>query len=104
VVAFPVNNRWKRHVRQIAQRDFERTCGQTQLGGRLTERFQARPVPRRVAQLPDPGQADGTPEVPANHAETCGPAIHFIDLLDVREMAQAPPPLAEQASLSEGVV
>jgi hypothetical protein len=35
-----------------------------------------------VAQLPDSGQADFATEVPANHRQTGGAAIRFINLLD----------------------
>src|SRR5262245_9756125 len=89
----------QRHVRQIAQGNLKRPRRQTEFGRRMAERFEAGPVARRKAELPDVCEADIASEVTADHAKTGSAAVHLIDLLDVPEAADRLPAFAEQPAL-----
>ena len=53
------------------------------------EAEQARPLARRVDELADARQADRLAEVPRDHGQAGGAAIHLVELVDVRQ-ATAP--------------
>ena len=89
VIAFPVHNRGQGHHRKIAKRNLQRSRRETELDRRATKRFQTRAISSGVTELPDAREADLAPEVAANHAQTSRTAIHFIDLRDVLEFADA---------------
>jgi hypothetical protein len=74
---------------KIAKRNLQRSRRQTELDRRATKRFQTRAISSGVTELPDAREADLAPEVAANHAQTGRAAVHFIDLRDVLEFADA---------------
>ena len=63
-----MHDRRQRHERQIAQRNFERARGQTELGGGAANRLQTRSVGRGVTELANAREADFAPEMPADHS------------------------------------
>src|SRR5207302_8049670 len=67
-----------------------RSRRQTELDGSATKRFQTRAISGGVTKLPDARKTDLAPEVAANHAQTGRAAVHFIELRDVLEFADAP--------------
>src|SRR5204862_7059427 len=85
VVPLPVNDRGQWHVGEVLRRGLHRARGETELLRAAAERPQARPVGARVEELPVTGQAHGPPEMAADHRYASRPAIHFVDLLDMRE-------------------
>jgi len=89
VIAFPVHNCGQGHHRKIAKRNLQRSRRETELDRRATKRFQTRPIGGGVTKLPDTREADLAPEVAANHAQTGRTTVHFIDLRDVLEFADA---------------
>src|SRR6266478_6252227 len=89
VIAFPVHNRGQGHHRQIAKRNLQRSRRQTELDRGATKRLQTRAVSGGVTKLSDARETNLAPEVAANHAQTRGAAVHFIDLRDVLEFADA---------------
>src|SRR5438874_1390350 len=89
VIAFPVHNRGQGHHRKIAKRNLQRSRRQTELDRRATKRFQTRAIGGGVTKLSDARETDLAPEVAANHAQTGRAAVHFIDLRDVLEFADA---------------
>ena len=89
MIAFPVHNRGQGHHRKIAQRNLQRSRRETELNRRATKRFQTRAISGGVTKLPDTRETDLAPEVAANHAQTGRAAVHFIDLRDVLEFADA---------------
>src|SRR5437762_6692741 len=89
VIAFPVHNRGQGHHRQIAKRNLQRSRRQTELDRRATKRLQTRAISGSVTKLSDARETDLAPEVAANHSQTRGAAVHFIDLRDVLEFADA---------------
>src|SRR5205823_10247409 len=89
VIAFPVHNRRQGHHRKIAKRNLQRSRRQTELDRGATKRFQTRAVSGGVTKLSDARETNLAPEVAANHAQTRGAAVHFIDLRDVLEFADA---------------
>ena len=82
---------------QVAQRHLQRARRQPKFGGRVADRLQARAVGRGVTKLPDPRQADLAAEMPADHAEARGTAIHLVDLLDMIDLADPLFPFPEKA-------
>src|SRR5205809_2444529 len=89
VVAFPVHDCGQRHHRKIAKRNLQRSRRQTELDGRATKRFQTRAISGGVTKLSDARETNLAPEVAADHAQTRGAAVHFVDLRDVIEFADA---------------
>src|SRR5205823_3228379 len=87
--ALPMNDCRERHHRQIAQRDLQSAPSQPELGGGAHECFQTRSVRCGVTKLSDSGETDFLAEMTANHPEACRPAIHFVDLLNVLELADS---------------
>ena len=99
MITLPVNDCWQRHEMEMAMRDFQWPRRQSQFGRRARNRFQARAIGRRVTELPDSRQAYFATKMPADHSETCGTAIHLVDLHDVIDLSNALAVLAEQTSL-----
>ena len=82
VVAFPMNDGRERHGGEIAQRDFQSASSQSQFGRSPRNRLEASAVGRGVTELSNPWQTYLASEVPANHPQTRGAAIHLVDLHD----------------------
>src|SRR5262245_62141365 len=99
MVAFPVNYCWKRHLREMAVRNFQWPRRQPKFGGRARNRFQARAIGRGVTELSNPCKTYLAPKVSADHSEAGSSAIHLVDLHDVIDLAEAFTAFAEQASL-----
>src|SRR5262245_58541955 len=99
MVAFPVNYCWKRHLREMAVRNFQWARRQPKFGRRARNRFQARTIGRGVTELSNPCQAYLSTKVSADHSEAGGTAIHLVDLHDVIDLSEAFAMFTEQTSL-----
>ena len=95
VVAVPVNDRGQGQLVELRGRRLDRPRGQPQVGRGVADPAQAGAVEGGVHELADPRQADGLPEVAADHRQAGRAAVHLVDLRDVREPAQPLRPLDE---------
>ena len=94
-----MNDRWKRHEREIATRDFQSASSQPQFCRSVRHRLETGAVNCRVTKLSNPCQIHFASEMPADHPETRCAAVHLVDLQDLIDFAYPLTALAKQTAL-----
>src|SRR6478736_2350364 len=94
-------NGGKRHLVEMPRRHFQSPGGQAEFRRGRADRLETRAVAGGMAKRANPREADIAPEVPADHRQARGAAVHLVNLANERDAPAAPRLFPEQLSLGE---